>query len=642
MKKARTGPIHWNGACRYAALQVPAAQISLRCQCALAVRQKFNVQRCNYRLLRAKKSLKRLSETRGRDVPGRQLGRRDAVPAFVSSDACASRVKPGTWVAIRSGGQMASATPAGSQHNPGLTTSARLAANAQCCASRERCSTIRQLSRNGSSRCRIPEKRAGSKANEQGDDSQARGRTIARRSRVERSAGRIWGAWGGPFGQHRASQPRRRAPRAAPKTVSQILGEITWLMTQSPRHKAIPLGDLEWLLMPAILLRQFRIFYKGEQPVGVAVWALADDLVAKRIDAGDNRLTAVEWKSGTNMHIIDLSRRLAERQRCGSRLRIRRDLVAVFEIKNADPRSDRSGQEDDIVATTRRLAFFAICLFGMLVIDNSILLGLWVRVSQRISPFDRCPRVPRYPLVLLITGIRRRPSDILSLLPYWPGYSQLRYRDSLTDDAALSHRHRYFRICGSLQPTTQTSASVCEDALRLDFQPKEELVSKIASSIANARRASPAGHMTEAGNLLRETLKHIYDAASAMHTLVSVEPSDLESMSATSFVEWFEGERANERAVLTPVTYCEVRRREAECPAIEWGDALFPYYSASDRIGRHAPRSITEVWRPILCGSSWRRLPPRKLTAAIGRYRKILRSRKLIFNRSRRSVCCAH
>ena len=91
-----------------------------------------------------------------------------------------------------------------------------------------------------------------------------------------------------------------------PKTVSQVLGEITWLMTQSPRHKAIPLGDLEWLLMPAILLRQFRIFYKGEQPVGVALWALADDLVARRIDAGDRRLSAVEWKSGTAMRIVEL------------------------------------------------------------------------------------------------------------------------------------------------------------------------------------------------------------------------------------------------------------------------------------------------------------------------------------------------
>ena len=91
-----------------------------------------------------------------------------------------------------------------------------------------------------------------------------------------------------------------------PKTVAQVLGEITWLMTQSPRHKAIPLGDLEWLVMPAILLRQFRIFYKGEQPVGVALWALADDLVAKRIDGNDRRLSAVEWKSGTTMRIVEL------------------------------------------------------------------------------------------------------------------------------------------------------------------------------------------------------------------------------------------------------------------------------------------------------------------------------------------------
>lgn len=77
-------------------------------------------------------------------------------------------------------------------------------------------------------------------------------------------------------------------------------------MTQSPRHKSIPLGDLEWLIMPVILLKQFRMFYKGEQPVGIAVWALADEIVGKRIDAGDKRLTAVEWKSGAQMRIVDV------------------------------------------------------------------------------------------------------------------------------------------------------------------------------------------------------------------------------------------------------------------------------------------------------------------------------------------------
>jgi cytolysin-activating lysine-acyltransferase len=102
------------------------------------------------------------------------------------------------------------------------------------------------------------------------------------------------------------SEASASAQAAPPKTVSQVLGEITWLMTQSPRHKAIPIGDLEWLVMPAILLQQFRIFYKGEQPVGVAFWALADEIVAKRIDGGDVRLTPAEWKSGTNRKIIDV------------------------------------------------------------------------------------------------------------------------------------------------------------------------------------------------------------------------------------------------------------------------------------------------------------------------------------------------
>jgi cytolysin-activating lysine-acyltransferase len=109
--------------------------------------------------------------------------------------------------------------------------------------------------------------------------------------------------FGGPREITGHTQPQTAPPL---KTVAQVLGEIAWLMTQSPRHKAMPLGDLEWLLMPAILLRQFRIFYKGEQPVGVALWALADDLVAKRIDAGDKCLTAVEWKGGSNMRIIDI------------------------------------------------------------------------------------------------------------------------------------------------------------------------------------------------------------------------------------------------------------------------------------------------------------------------------------------------
>ena len=98
---------------------------------------------------------------------------------------------------------------------------------------------------------------------------------------------------------------------------------------------------------------------------------------------------------------------------------------------------------------------------------------------------------------------------------------------------------------------------LCADAIRVDFKPREELVSKITSSIASARSVSPAGYMTEADNILREALRHVYAKGTPMAALVSVEPSDFESMSVPSFLRWFEAERANQRAALTPIAYCE-------------------------------------------------------------------------------------
>lgn len=44
-------------------------------------------------------------------------------------------------------------------------------------------------------------------------------------------------------------------------TVSHMLGELTWLLSQSASHKHFAIGDLEWLVMPAILLEQFRVFH---------------------------------------------------------------------------------------------------------------------------------------------------------------------------------------------------------------------------------------------------------------------------------------------------------------------------------------------------------------------------------------------
>lgn len=102
-----------------------------------------------------------------------------------------------------------------------------------------------------------------------------------------------------------------------PKTVSQVMGEIVWLLTQSPIHKQMFIGDLEWFVMPAILLEQFRLFY-GPSPQGApvgatptpaacALWASVSPETAERLEAGAHKLAPHEWRhEGGELWLIEL------------------------------------------------------------------------------------------------------------------------------------------------------------------------------------------------------------------------------------------------------------------------------------------------------------------------------------------------
>ena len=106
--------------------------------------------------------------------------------------------------------------------------------------------------------------------------------------------------------QSASTQAGQSPPKMPGKTAAQVLGEIVWIMVQSPRHKSLALSDLEWFVMPAIQLKQFSIFYRADRPVGVALWAQVDDAVAKRLDGGDKRLAAAEWRCGPHRRIMEV------------------------------------------------------------------------------------------------------------------------------------------------------------------------------------------------------------------------------------------------------------------------------------------------------------------------------------------------
>lgn len=100
------------------------------------------------------------------------------------------------------------------------------------------------------------------------------------------------------------------APQGAPLTVSHFLGEMTWLLSQSPLHRALAIGDLEWLVMPALLSEQFYLFRDGQQPVGLALWAKCTPAAVAKLEAGmiepKNRLTLEEWTNGDQIWLVDL------------------------------------------------------------------------------------------------------------------------------------------------------------------------------------------------------------------------------------------------------------------------------------------------------------------------------------------------
>lgn len=81
------------------------------------------------------------------------------------------------------------------------------------------------------------------------------------------------------------------------KTVASMLGEMVWLLTMSPTHKHFALSDLEWLVMPPLMLQQFRIYYDGQTPVALALWAYLSEDTEKKLTAGSTRLRPDEWRA---------------------------------------------------------------------------------------------------------------------------------------------------------------------------------------------------------------------------------------------------------------------------------------------------------------------------------------------------------
>jgi cytolysin-activating lysine-acyltransferase len=130
-----------------------------------------------------------------------------------------------------------------------------------------------------------------------------------------------------PNGSPPSSRPA--PPPGVARTVAEALGQIVWLLSQSPMHRELRIKDLEWSFMPAVLHEQFRIFRFGplpgsgeldpksfapggltkealeQLPLGVAIWARLSEAAEAKLERGEH-LTTAEWRSGDRVWLVEL------------------------------------------------------------------------------------------------------------------------------------------------------------------------------------------------------------------------------------------------------------------------------------------------------------------------------------------------
>ena len=95
-------------------------------------------------------------------------------------------------------------------------------------------------------------------------------------------------------------------PKPHPHTPAEVMGDVVWLMTQSPAHKHLFIVDLEWLVLPPVMLRQFRLVRGKEKPQAFVTWANLSEEAEQRLMAGHTRLKPSDWNSGDRAWIVDL------------------------------------------------------------------------------------------------------------------------------------------------------------------------------------------------------------------------------------------------------------------------------------------------------------------------------------------------
>jgi cytolysin-activating lysine-acyltransferase len=85
-----------------------------------------------------------------------------------------------------------------------------------------------------------------------------------------------------------------------------LLGPVSWLLMNNASTRHAFFADLEWRVMPPLVLEQAKLYMRSEMPTAFVTWACLSDAVIERYSKPPFHLAPGDWKSGERVFLIDL------------------------------------------------------------------------------------------------------------------------------------------------------------------------------------------------------------------------------------------------------------------------------------------------------------------------------------------------
>ncbi len=84
-----------------------------------------------------------------------------------------------------------------------------------------------------------------------------------------------------------------------------LLGPALWLYARDPLRKFGFHADIDWRLMPPLVLEQCKLYHKQELPWAFFTWAKVSDAIDQRMRTNAATIAPHEWQSGEHIWLID-------------------------------------------------------------------------------------------------------------------------------------------------------------------------------------------------------------------------------------------------------------------------------------------------------------------------------------------------